>query len=257
MMNRMLRIVLAVSALLVLLLAQAPATWLDRALQRASSGLVGLADARGTLWRGNGTVQAILPSGRVETLEAVRWTVDPWALFALHLHIAMTSERDGKPVLDATLAPTGFTVSELRLDAPAALLGVLSPTIRGAQITGRLSVRASGIRADRQTTTGSANLTWSDAGSALTPIYPLGSYMVNLRGVGKGMEFTLSTLAGALTLSGSGQWQPGSPLAFNGTARPAPDQARQLTPLLRILGREGRDGSYQIALSNDAALASH
>lgn len=254
MMNRMLRIVLAVFALLVLL-AQAPATWLDWALQRTSNGLVGLADAKGSLWRGSGVVQAILPSGRVETLEAVRWTVDPWALFTARLHLAMLSERDGKPVLDAILAPTSVTLSELRLDAPAALLGVLSPSIRGAQITGRLSVRASGVRVDRQMTTGSANLTWADAGSALTPIYPLGNYMVNLRGAGKGMDFTLITLAGVLTLSGNGQWQPGTPLSFNGAARPAPDQARQLAPLLRILGRESRDGSYQIALSNDAALA--
>ena len=254
-MKRLLLIIPAALAFLLTLLALAPATWLDTALQRNSQGLVGLAEAKGSLWRGAGVMQAILPSGQVETLEAVRWTIDPWALLTARLHLAMLSERDGKPVLDAVLAPGGVSIAELRLDGPAALLGALSPTLRAATVTGRISLRASGVRIDDQVTAGSGDLLWRDAGSSLTSVYPLGTYMVNMRGAGKGVQFTLATLGGALNLSGGGQWLPGVPLSFKATAIPAPDRAKELAPLLRIIGKEMAGGSYQIVLDNTAGLA--
>lgn len=255
MMKRILHIGIVALVLLVLLLAQAPASWLDQALLRASHGFVGLANAKGSIWRGNGVIQAILPSGRVETLEAVRWTLDPWALFALRLHLSMLSERGGQPVVDATLTPTSLTLSEFRLNAPAALLGALSPTIRAADVTGLITVQASGVRLDQQASSGDGSLLWLGAGSSLTPVYPLGNYRVDLKGSGRGLDFTLSTLGGSLTLTGGGQWQPGQPLSFKATAIPSPDQARQLVPLLRIIGKETGAGSYQLKLGENAGLA--
>jgi general secretion pathway protein N len=243
-------------AFLAALLAQAPATWVDAGLQRYSQGLVGLADAKGSLWRGSGVIQAILPSGQVETLDSVRWTIDPWALFTARLHIAMLSERDGRPVFDGYLEPGGTTVSELRLEGPAALLGALSPTVRAISVTGRISLRANGVRIDKQATVGSAELLWRDAGSSLTSVYPLGYYRIDLRGAGRGVDFTLTTLMGALNLSGSGGWQGGGPMSFKGSATPAPDKAKQLAPLLRMIGKETGGDSYQLLLDNTAGLAS-
>lgn len=254
-MKRLMLALAALLALLAALLALAPASWLDLALQRGSRGLAGLAEPKGTLWRGSGVIQAILPSGAVETLDSVRWTIDPWRLFAGRLHVAMVSERDGKPVLDATLGPGSVTVSELRLDAPAALLGAISPTLREAGISGRIALRASGVKVDRQATTGSGELLWLDAGSSLTAVHPLGTYRIELKGAGRGLDFSLATLGGALNLTGGGQWQPGAALAFNATATPAPEQARQLAPLLRIIGKETGAERYEIVLDQNAGLA--
>jgi len=255
-MKRLMLTLLAILAFLIILLALAPATWLDAGLQRHSQGLVGLAEAKGSLWRGSGVIQAILPSGQVETLEAVHWTLEPGALLTARLHLSMLADRDGKPVLDATLAPGSLGIAERRLTAPAALLGALSPTLRAAELTGLIMLRASGVRIDDQATTGSGDLLWRDAGSSLTPVYPLGNYMMTLRGAGRGLDFNLASMGGALALSGSGQWRPGSPLALKATATPAPDQAKQLTPLLRIIGKHNGDGSYQLMLSGTAGLAS-
>jgi hypothetical protein len=256
MMKRLLLIFLAVLAFLVTLLVLASPTWLDAGLQRNSRGLVGLAEAKGSLWRGTGVIQAILPSGQVETLEAVRWTIDPWALLTARLHLAMLSERDGKPVLDALFSPGGVSIAELRLEAPAAMLGALSPTLRAATVTGRISLQASGVRFDKETTVGSGVLLWHDAGSSLTSVYPLGSYLVNMKGAGAGVEFTLTSLGGALNLAGGGQWQPDKPLSFQAIATPVPDRARQMAPLLRILGKEIGGDRYQIVLDSSTGLAS-
>lgn len=242
-------------AFLAALVALAPATWLDAALQRASGKIVGLAEARGSVWRGSGVIQAILPSGKVETLESVRWTVDPWALLTARLHVTMLSERDGKPVLDATFAPTSVAIAELRLEAPADLLGAISPTLREAGASGHLSLRASGVRLDGQSSAGAGELLWTDAGSSLTSVHPLGTYLINLNGTGRGVAFTIATLGGALNLKGGGQWQPGQPLAFDASATPAADQSRQLAPLLRIIGKETGGDTYQIVLDANAGLA--
>lgn len=256
-MKRIFLFILATLAFMVALLVLAPATWLDTSLQRASHGLIGLSDAKGSLLRGSGVIQAILPSGEVETLDVVRWTVDPWALLTVRLHVSMLSERDGKPVVDATLTPSGVNIAELRLDAPAALLGALSPTLREAGASGRISVRARGVRIDDQVTSGDGEMLWRDAGSSLTQVHPLGTYRVGLKGAGRGVEFTLATLGGALNLKGGGSWQPGGQLLFDAMALPAPEQARQLAPLLRIIGKEAGAGSYQIVLDRSAGLAGH
>jgi general secretion pathway protein N len=255
MIQRLLLVALAVLVFLATLLYLAPATWLDAALQRAIGGLIGMADAKGSLWRGNGVIQTVLPSGQVETLDTVRWTIDPWALLAARLHIAMLSERDGKPVIDAVLAPGVVTVSELRLEGPAAMLGALSPTLRAAAVSGRIALRARDVRVDNQANSGGGDLLWRDAGSSLTPVYPLGYYRVELKAAGKGLEFILSTMGGALNLAGNGKWQPGGTLSFSGTATPSPDKTRELAPLLRIIGKETGGDRYQIVFDQNAGLA--
>ena len=55
--------------------------------------------------------------------------------------------------------------------------------------------------------------------------------------------FTLSTLDGALLLSGSGQWT-GSQLRFRGEARAAPGAEGELDNLLNIIGR--RQGALSV-----------
>lgn len=254
-MRRLLLVIPAVLAFLTTLLVLAPATWLDLALRRGTDDALLLADAKGSVWRGSGVVQAILPSGRVETLEPVRWTIDPWQLPTARLHISMVSERDGKPVLDATLSPSGIGIAELRLEAPAELLGVMSSTLRAAGTTGRLSLRASGVRVDDRESSGKGNLYWSDAGSTLTKVHPLGSYMVDIRAAGRGLDFTLTTQNGALHLTGGGKWQPDAPLSFMAMAIPMPDKAKQLAPLLRIIGKETGGDRYEIMLGGNTGLS--
>ena len=57
---------------------------------------------------------------------------------------------------------------------------------------------------------GDATLRWRAAGSALTPVSPLGDYEVHFKAVGAAVHAELRTLAGPLQLDGKGTWANGS-----------------------------------------------
>lgn len=253
-MSRLLRKLLGALALtgllLVLLAALAPATWLDLALQRASRGVLGLGAAEGTVWRGGGTLQAVLPNGSAVTLSPVRWRLYAGELLHGRLRVDVRSARTGEVLLDASIAPAGVALHEARLEAPAAVLGGLSPTLREADPGGILIVRASGFGYAAGRFSGQAEVEWRDAASSLTTVNPLGSYHVSLTGGAGGLSCQLDSLdEPALVLTGRTVWQPGRPFTFDGTARPAEAHRQELAPLLRILGREVSPGTYSLRVS--------
>jgi len=79
----------------------------------------------------------------------------------------------------------------------------------------------------------------------LSTLRPMGSYRLVLQGGrhGEAPTLQLSTLDGALLLSGSGQWV-GQRLRFTGEARAAPEREAALANLLNIIGR--RSGARSI-----------
>ncbi len=235
-------------ALALAYLAMCPATWLDAVLQGRTAGNLGMAGATGTIWRGTGTLQALLPSGEVANLAPVAWEISLGELLSLRLHITVKSSQNGTPVLDATLKPGDLRIQTARLDLPAALLGAVSPTFRSADLSGQLSAQANDVRLEAGQATGSAQVVWQGAGSGLTRVRPLGNYQLSLNGSGGGLDFHLATLGGPLDLEGTGQWNPGRKSSYTITATPTQATRKDLEPLLRMLGREVSPGSYQLAL---------
>jgi general secretion pathway protein N len=92
---------------------------------------------------------------------------------------------------------------------------------------------------DRWNIEGSVQLDALDMGSPLSTVRPLGSYRAIVRG-GAQPEMDISTLSGALQLSGHGRWTDGA-LRFEGDARAQEPHAAELSNLLNIMGR--RDGA--------------
>ena len=78
--------------------------------------------------------------------------------------------------------------------------------------------------------------------SRLSTLRPMGSYRLLLSG-GEVPTLALSTLDGALQLSGTGQWV-GQRLRFAGEASAAPEREAALANLLNIIGR--RSGARSI-----------
>ena len=93
--------------------------------------------------------------------------------------------------------------------------------------------------------TGQAQLDMLAMSSRLSTLRPMGSYRLLLQGGsgGQAPQLTLSTLDGALLLSGNGQWV-GQRLRFTGEASAAPERAAALANLLNIIGR--RSGARSI-----------
>lgn len=237
-----------------LLVARAPATWLDAAVQRASQGSLTLTACEGRLWRGRGSLQALLPSGDATTLARVAWHLEPSALWRGGARLVMQREADGGVLLDVFAGLSGWTLYRLRLDAPASLLGAFSTTLRDLGLTGAMAFDLRDVGLAGGQVRGDGNVVWSNAASNLTRVRPLGDYRLDLRGQGPALDYRLGTLAGKLRLSGEGTWRPGANPTFRGEAQPAPEQRAELAPLLRILGREN-GAAYTLVLDANMGVA--
>jgi len=255
-MKRLMRGGLLLLVLVVAYLAMLPATWLDALLQRETRGSFAMTGTAGTLWRGKGTLQALLPSGEAVTLAPTSWHIAVGELLALRLHITLRSTQSGNPILDVSLAPGMTRIHEARLELPAALLGVLSPTLRAAALSGQMSVQVNDVRLDDGQATGKGSVLWASASSELSSVRPLGIYQLELDGQGGGLDFRLTTLGGALNLAGSGRMQPGKKPVYRITAVPIEAKRQELVPLLRMLGREVSPGTYQLTIDPNVQAVS-
>lgn len=250
-MKRLVKAGLLLLVLVFTYLVLLPATWIDSLLQGASQGALAMTGTTGTFWRGEGNLQAFLPDGEVVTLVPVKWAIAPAELFALKLHIIAQSTRDSQPVLNATLGFGETYIQQARLELPAALLGVLSPTLRAAALSGQLALQAKELRFDDSHAAGKARAYWKAAGSRLSRVRPLGNYMLDLTGQGSGMDFHLTTLRGPLTLTGTGSWHMGKKPDIRVTATPEASARQELAPLLRMMGREVSPGAYRLTFDQN------
>ena len=146
----------------------------------------------------------------------------------------------------ATAAAGGSTLGHW----PAAWLAGLGTPWNTLQLGGALQVASPGLvlqsAQGRWRLAGALTVELLDASSRLSPLPQLGSYRLQLTGTGVGGEaatLRLDTLAGALQLSGSGQWS-GAKLRFRGEARAAEAEAAALSNLLNIIGR--RQGALSV-----------
>lgn len=255
-MKRLMQGGLSLLAMALVYLFLLPATWFDSLLQRQTKGSFAMTGTTGTLWRGEGNLQALLPTGEVVTLAPTSWNISPRDLLALRLRITLRSTQSGDPLLDLALAPGEARIHEAKLDLPAPLLGVLSPTLRAAALSGQLTLQATDVRLDESQTAGHVRIQWLAAGSELSRVRPLGSYQLDLDGKGGGMDFHLSTLGGSLNLTGSGHLQPGKNPDYKIMAVPIEAKRQDLAPLLRMLGREVSPGTYQLTIDRNVQAVS-
>jgi general secretion pathway protein N len=99
---------------------------------------------------------------------------------------------------------------------------------------------------------GDATLQWRAAGSALTPISPLGEYEVRFKAAGPAVQANLRTLEGPLQLEGKGTWSNGDPPSFLATARIPAQHQEQLSPLFRLIALDRGAGSFELSSNKTA-----
>jgi general secretion pathway protein N len=239
----------------VSLIAFAPATWLADAVAARTQNRLLLADARGTVW--NGSAMPVLtggPDSRSATLLPGRtsWKIGLRGLapeLRLRQPCCVNDElvlllRPGLGRLSVQLMPGSGQLGEW----PAAWLTGLGAPWNTLQLGGTLRLSSSGLTVDtaagRWNLSGQADLDLNNVASPLTTLDRLVSYRVHLSGAGAGPPaLTLSTLDGALLLSGTGQWT-GSQFRFRGEARAAPGAEGELDNLLNFFGR--RQGALSL-----------
>ena len=228
----------------------APAQWLANGITSASGGQVRLAEARGTVWTGSAQLVLTGGAGSQDSLALpgrVQWQLRPGFT---GLHASVRADCCARQPVALTVAPrwggAHVAVANAQSQWPASVLTGLGTPWNTLQPQGQLNLSTDALVLDwaagRLQLRGGVRLDALAMSSRLSTLRPMGSYRLQLAG-GESPTLTLSTLDGALLLSGSGQWV-GRRLRFNGEATAAPGHEAQLSNLLNIIGR--RSGARSV-----------
>ena len=243
----------ALLGLLAGVLAFAPALWLALAVQSATGAQLQLADPRGTVWHGSAQLVLAGGAGSQDAMALpgrLQWELG-WGGLGLQLRlsaaccIATPLRIDLRPGWGRAV----LTVSDGRVEWPAALLAGLGAPWNTVQLQGLLRLETQGLSVEwnegRASVTGSAKLDGLGMSSSLSTVRPIGSYRMTLVGAASQGPpvLQLQTLEGSLKLTGSGQWT-GSHWSFRGDASAAPDDEPALGNLLNMVGR--RQGARSV-----------
>lgn len=248
-----------VLGLLAALVVQAPAVWLARWLASSSAGHVLVVESRGTVWNGSGELvltggagsrdAASLP-GRLHWRMRMNWTG------GLQLAAQQDCCINGELLLGIKPGLGRMAVSvDNRADwlvrLPAGLLSGLGTPWNTLQPSGSLRLSANELRLEsvqgRWRQFGSLHLDLLNLSSRVSTVAPLGSYRFSIQadpGNDGVSTMQLSTLEGALQLTGAGTLSPGGKSRFTGEAAAAPGREEALNNLLNIIGR--RQGARSV-----------
>lgn len=176
---------------------------------------------------------AALP-GRLE------WQLRPsWSGLRLQVNATCCTQQPLQALVQLKLGQVRVALQDSSSQWPAAVLAGLGTPWNTLQPQGQLVLQTQGLQAvwsaGRMVLAGRAQVDAMAMSSRLSTLRPMGSYRLELTG-GDVPTLNLSTLQGALQLSGSGQWV-GQRLRFTGEATAAPDREAALANLLNIIGR--------------------
>ena len=232
---------------LVVLVATAPGTLVDAGLQRASNGRLRLAQAQGTIWAGDGLIEIRDVSGRNAIARDISWRVLPQSLLRGRLVSEVALDRAARQ-FPVTISFSQVELASAELSFPAAVLALAEPRLKPLRLSGDVLLHATNLSIGRDGMHGNVTLQWRAAGSAFSPVSPIGSYELRLDGQGNTVHALLSTLQGPMQLDGSGSWTNGANPEFHATVRVPPQYQEQLTPLLRMISVQRDEGSFELQL---------
>jgi general secretion pathway protein N len=244
----------ALLAVALTVLAFLPAAWLGPMIESQTDGRLTLGDAQGTLWRGsafvggaagvNGAVTPLLP-GRFS------WELSPMVLLGqVKVHLSNPEALTQPLSVRGSWSHWQLSAGELLL--PASGLAGLGAPLNTLAPSGNMRLGWSSLDLERLgqaiAIRGRTVLHMRDMGSRMSQVNPLGSYELAMDWQGQQAQLNLSTVRGALLLSGTGTLEQGR-LRFSGQAQAADGYEDTLGNLLNLLGqRRLIDGKKIIAL---------
>lgn len=228
---------------LLALAALAPARLLDARLDAASDGRLRLVSAEGTLWSGHAVAELRDAAGRRRWAAPLGWRLRPGALLAGRLDYRLTT-APGATLASLSLSRSRVEMIGLDLALPAKAMAAAIPDLDPWSIGGELRLVSNQLGFGPAHASGKFTLQWRSAGSALSPVAPLGDYVLEAEARDAGWQARLHTLAGPLQLAGQGAWRPGEAPVFEASARLPPERQEELSPFLRLVAVERDDGSF-------------
>lgn len=247
----LLGLVLLLAVLLVAAIF-APASWADRALDRASLGRVRLADAQGTIWHGQGRLVIVDAVGEGDPGPVLQGFTLPgaidWRLSVLPLMLGIVDAQVSVGAMAEPVRigghPAEVRIGAGRLDLPAVSLSQLGSPWNTIQPSAALSLQWNALTLRDGILDGRVSVELREVASAMTPVRPLGTYRIDVDGTGQDVSLGLRTLSGPLKLEGSGAWERRAGLKFTASASAEGAERNRLQSLLALIGQ--RDGDRTI-----------
>lgn len=241
--------VLFTIAFFITLIVTAPATMLGRIVEVGSNGQFALANASGTLWQGSATPVIRQRAGNLLALEKLHWDIAWLPLFTgkIITRLRWDNVEQALPMV-ATISLTQIELRNAILPLQAAILGELTPMLQPVQLSGKMQIKSDLITFSKTGINGNAIADWTNAGSVLSSVNPLGNYRINLAGAGERLDVTLITTSGVLLLEGKGSFTRNQGLKFQATARATAESKGSLDELLNNFGPESAPGVHAINL---------
>lgn len=246
-MNRWALIAAGLGAYTFALIITAPATLLDVGLRRASDGRLRLIEAQGTLWSGSGLIEIRDLGGHNSVVKGLGWRLRIDAALRARFTYEVKFDQ-GTTSFPVTIFWSRIELKNADISLPAAALGIGIPKLAALGLSGDVNLHITSLSLGRSTTLGNATLQWLAAGSALSPISPLGNYELRLNGNGAVVQASLHTLQGPLQLDGQGSWGSGRSPVFLAMAYTAPELQQRLAPFLRLIAVERDAGHFELQL---------
>ena len=248
----------ALIGILATLIIFAPASWLARALASATNDHLLIVDTRGSVWNGSGVL--VLTGGTGSRDASALPGRLHWRMAVKGLGLQLAARQDCCINGDLLLGiKPGLGRVEISVDnradwlarLPAGLLAGLGTPWNTLQLGGSLRLSARELRLEsvqgRWRQFGELQLDLLNLSSRVSTVAPLGSYRFTVTAdtANPGVStLRLSTLEGALQLSGVGTLNSGGKSRFTGEAGAAPGREEALNNLLNIIGR--RQGARSV-----------
>ncbi|SNS18413.1 type II secretion system protein N (GspN) [Noviherbaspirillum humi] len=228
-----------------------PAAWLAPLVEKQTGGRITLGDAQGSLWHGSAFIGGA-PSG-VDPVTPLLPGRFAWTLSPLVLVGQVDMRVENPAALSQPVRITGnwqqWDVSAAAVDLPAERLAGLGAPLNTIQPSGRMRLSWNALQVAREgqnaSLVGSTTLEMNDMSSRLSPVKPLGAYLLAMDWRGQQATLNLKTLHGPMLLSGSGTLANGR-LRFSGRAEAEEGQEERLANLLNLLGQRRREGDKNI-----------
>lgn len=239
---------------LLFLIVEMPASWFAWSLNHFTHGSIQLDPIAGGLWQGTGRLVYYYPPTMPHDLGNTEWHVNPLWLLAGRVQMNWLSNAQDTR-LNTTIRLNSGKVELLDTEAtfPAQSMGGVYPAVALISPQGQVRLHTNKLMLNQDGMTGDGDIQWLEAGSAVTTVQPLGDYRLEIVGAGKTANLKLSTLRGALELTGQGKWElTTGRIQFNGYATPH-ERTPELEPLLKLLGDD--QGNGRRSLSTNGSFA--
>jgi general secretion pathway protein N len=252
---RAIAISLVAAALLAgALILEAPATLVDARLAAATGNRLRLVDARGSLWRGTGTLQIDGTSGG----QILSWQLDPWPLLRGTLAIALGADPALAPTATLRVSPSRLEIRQLDFLALPAAAALRSLAAGVPAVGGVLLLHVPSLDADANTAAGQVRLTWRDAmlpaATAAAPL-SLGTVTADLTARGSAWSGAVTNAGGEIAVSGPLGWRPGTvdaDLTLAPRSGLTPERQEAIAAALAGVGRPDGRGGYRVRLPGPA-----